>query len=166
MSLDQPNASTITRTLSGPADAILERTITPLNVLPVSTYSVLSSKRDECELLYKPSDAENEARIIYRSHRLKAVNNGLSYTMEGKGQPVTYQVQLENVITTTDKSTGEVLAVEPIVMNLTVRHRYTKNVPAEMVSTLFTQLCGALMKSDGTWRFSDLMKSAERPTEE
>jgi hypothetical protein len=48
-------------------------------------------------------------------------------------------------------------------MYLTVRHTNNAYITADMVTTLFKRLCGAITRGDGTYRFDDLMLSALDP---
>jgi hypothetical protein len=46
---------------------------------------------------------------------------------------------------------------------LSIRHPKSGNFNNDVISTVLRRLIGCVMRADGTWRFDDLMRSAEKP---
>lgn len=109
-----------------------------------------------------PLDAEEI--VTFRTRKINQVNTDLVIQNPPKvSSGVQYQVQLEDVLVTTDSADPSFRVDEPIVALLTIRHPKSANFTDANVATIVTRLVSCLMKSDGTWRFSDLMRGAERP---
>lgn len=138
--------------------------ITP-KVLGVTTnYSVVTDDADETVLSNKTAPVDQEEIISYRSRVLQRVDTDLNnqYPSPVKGG-IQYQVVLQDMLSTTDSANAAFRVDEPIVAQLTIRHPRSGNITNSHIATVVTRLISACLRSDGTWRFDDLMRSAERP---
>jgi hypothetical protein len=52
---------------------------------------------------------------------------------------------------------------EPIVIQTLIRHPRSGNFTNAVVAEAFIRHISQFVKADGTWRFDDLMRGAERP---
>lgn len=52
---------------------------------------------------------------------------------------------------------------EPVVAYLTIRHQKSGNVTPAIIADVVSRVIGACMRTNGTWRFDDLMRSALSP---
>lgn len=139
-------------------------TVTPLALGLTSNYAVKSDTADTAELNNKTAPIDIEELVTYRSRDIQTVNTNLNIQYPSpvkKG--IQYQVMVEDTLSTTDSADPDFRIDEPIVMQLTVRHPKSGNINNAAVGTVFLRLISSLMKTDGTWRFDDLMRSAERP---
>lgn len=77
---------------------------------------------------------------------------------------VQYVIKVEELLSTRDSATGSRID-EPIVMYLTVKHPRSGNITSTIITEVFNRLKGALMLSDGTYRWDDLMRLSMKPTQ-
>jgi hypothetical protein len=138
--------------------------ITPIDLGLTSNYAVKSDTADTAVLNNKTAPIDVEEIVTYRSRDIQVVNTSLNIQYPSpvkKG--IQYQVMVEDTLSTTDTADADFRVDEPIVCQLTIRHPKSGNIGNAEVATVFTRLISSLMKEDGTWRFDDLMRSAERP---
>lgn len=139
-------------------------TVTPLALGLTTNYAVKTDKSDEAALNNKTAPIDIEEIVTYRSRDIATVNTSLNIQYPSPVKSgIQYQVQVEDTLSTTDTADADFRVDEPIVMSLTVRHPKSGNISNTQVGTVFLRLISSLMKTDGTWRFDDLMRSAERP---
>lgn len=139
-------------------------TVTPLALGLTSNYAVKADTSDQAVLNNKTAPIDVEEIITYRSRDIQNVNTSLNIQYPSpvkKG--IQYQIMIEDTLSTTDTADADFRLDEPIVMYLTIRHPKSGNIGNSQVGTVFLRLISSLMKTDGTWRFDDLMRSAERP---
>lgn len=139
-------------------------TVTPLKLGLTSNYAVKADTADQAVLNNKTAPIDIEEVITYRSRDIATVNTSLNiqYASPVK-KGIQYQVMIEDTLSTTDSVDADFRVDEPIVMQLTIRHPKSGNIGNSQIGTVFLRLISSLMKEDGTWRFDDLMRSAERP---
>lgn len=139
-------------------------TITPKALGITSNYAVADQTANEAILNNKTAPIDTEEKITYRSRSIQTVNNDLNiqYPSPIKGG-IQYQVVVEDTLSTTDTVDTAFRVDEPIVAQLTIRHPKSGNITGDLVGVVVTRLLSALVKSDGSWRFDDLMRQAERP---
>jgi hypothetical protein len=112
----------------------------------------------------KTAPVDVEEIISYKSRDIQRVDTDLNIQYPSPVQKgIQYTVMVEDTLTTTDTADASFRVDEPIVAYLTVRHGKSGNITGDIVSQVFQRLISALMREDGTWRFDDLMRSAERP---
>jgi hypothetical protein len=139
-------------------------TITPKALGLTTNYALTGEDANNAILNNKTAPIDAEEIVTYRSRSIPVVNTDLNIQNPSKVKGgVQYQVQLEDVLVTTDSDDASFRVDEPIVAMLTVRHPRSGNITEQHVATIFNRLISCLMKSDGTWRFADLMRGAERP---
>lgn len=129
-----------------------------------SNYAVITDKADQAVLSNKTTPIDLQEKITYQSRDIQVVNNDLNIQYPSpvkKG--IQYGVLLEETLSTTDTADASFRMDEPIVMSLSVRHGKSGNINNAIVGQCFVRLISTLMRADGTWRFDDLMRSAERP---
>lgn len=129
-----------------------------------SNYAVITDKADQAVLSNKTTPIDLQEKITYQSRDIQVVNNDLNIQYPSpvkKG--IQYGVLLEETLSTTDSTDASFRMDEPIVMSLSVRHGKSGNITNDIVGQCFVRLISTLMRADGTWRFDDLMRSAERP---
>lgn len=139
-------------------------TLTPLALGLTTNYAVKADTATEAVLNNKTAPIDVEELVSYRSRDIQTVNTNLNIQYPSPVKSgIQYQIAVEDTLSTTDTVDADFRVDEPIVMTLTVRHPKSGNIGNTQVATVFTRLISALMKTDGTWRFDDLMRSAERP---
>jgi len=139
-------------------------TVTPIALGLTSNYALADEDANNAILNNKTAPIDAEELITFRSRSIAQVNTDLNiqYPSPVKGG-IQYQVQVEDVLTTTDTADASFRVDEPIVALLTIRHPKSGNIGSTQIAAVMNRLLGCIMKSDGTWRFDDLMRGAERP---
>lgn len=139
-------------------------TVTPIALGLTSNYAVKADTADQAVLNNKTAPIDVEEIVTYRSRNIPTVNTSLNiqYASPVKSG-IQYQVMVEDTLSTTDTVDADFRIDEPIVMQLTIRHPKSGNIGNAQVGAVFLRLISSLMKTDGSWRFDDLMRSAERP---
>jgi hypothetical protein len=141
--------------------------ITPVSLGLTTNYAISSETANQSDLSNKTAPVDAEELITYRSRPIPSVNTSLDIRNPAPVKSgVQYQVVLEETLVTTDSSDASYRVDEPIVMQLLVRHPKSGNITSAKIAEVFTRLAGSLRKVDGTWRFEDLMRGAERPIAE
>jgi hypothetical protein len=138
--------------------------VTPYELGLTTLYTKDVSNADLCVLenLTTPTDAAE--RIAYRSKLIPQVNHNLNIQYPGpvkKG--VTYTIEVQETLSTTDTEHADYRVDDPIVMYLTVRHSRSGVITEAKIAEVFRRLCSAIYKEDGTTRFGDLMRGSETP---
>jgi hypothetical protein len=126
-------------------------------------YSLSSDTADVVRLNNKTAPIDQEELIEFRSRTAKLTTPlNIQYPSPVK-TGIEYSVRLDDLLSTTDSSDPSFRVDEPITCIVTFRHPKSGNITGSQVATVFTRIISSLMKADGTWRFDDLMRSAERP---
>jgi len=129
-----------------------------------SNYSLTTDNADVATLNNKTAPVDQEEIISFRSRDIGAVNSTLNIQYPSKVKSgIEYSLKIEDTLSTTDSSDADFRVDEPIICTVTFRHPKSGNISGTQVATVFVRAISALMKADGTWRFDDLMRSAERP---
>lgn len=129
-----------------------------------SNYAVTRETADESCLNNKTAPIDVEEIISFRSRNIQTVNTDLNIQYPSPVKAgIQYQVMIEDTLSTTDSTDADFRLDEPIVAQLTIRHPKSGNITGALVGTVVTRLISACMKADGSWRFEDLMRQAERP---
>jgi hypothetical protein len=139
-------------------------TITPKALGLTTNYSLTQDGADVVKLNNKTAPIDAEEIIAFRSRSLNGMNTdaNIQYPSKVKGA-IEYGVRTDNVLSTTDDVDATFRVDEPIVCSITFRHPKSGNITGQHVAAAFQRAYSSLMKADGTWRFDDLMRSAERP---
>lgn len=139
-------------------------TVTPLALGLTSNYSLTQDNADVATLNNKTAPVDQEEVISFRSRSLGNVNSTLNIQYPSKvTSGIEYSLKIEDTLSTTDSGDADFRVDEPIICTVTFRHPKSGNIGSDQVATVFLRAISALMKADGTWRFDDLMRSAERP---
>jgi hypothetical protein len=138
--------------------------ITPPALGLTSNYALAEEDANNAILNNKTAPIDAEEIVTFRSRGIAQVNTDLNIQYPSKVKSgIQYQVQVEDVLMTTDSDDASFRVDEPIVALLTIRHPKSGNINSQIVGTVVNRLLACLMKADGTWRFDDLMRGAERP---
>jgi hypothetical protein len=130
----------------------------------VSNYAVTEDTARAAVLNNKTAPIDQEEIISFRSKDLPNINHSLVIQNPAKvDAAMQYGVQIEEVLTTTDSDDPSFRVDEPIVITATVRHPKSGNFTNSIVAQAFVRMISSLVRADGSWRFDDLMRSAERP---
>jgi hypothetical protein len=140
---------------------------TPKALGLVTNYALTAEDANNAILNNKTAPMDAEELITFRSRGIAQINTDLNiqHPSPVKGG-IQYQVQVEDILTTTDTDDASFRVDEPIVALLTIRHPKSGNIGNDQVATVIARLLGCIMKADGSWRFDDLMRGAERPIAE
>lgn len=141
-----------------------EHTVTPKALGLVTNYALAAEDATNATLNNKTAPIDAEEIVTFRSRPIAQVNTGLNIQYPSPVKSgIQYQIQVEDVLTTTDTADASFRVDEPILALLTIRHPKSGNINNDVIATVLRRLIGCAMKADGTWRFDDLMRSAERP---
>jgi hypothetical protein len=151
-----------TNTTAGTVD------LTPLALGLTTNYATSTDSADQATLNNKTAPIDLQEVISYRSDRLanlKANAVNIQYPSPVK-EGLQYSVQVTDTLSTTDTADPSFRVDEPIQVTVSIRHPNSGNISSSHVETVFLRAISSLMKVDGTWRFDDLMRGAERPVTE
>lgn len=129
-----------------------------------TNYASIQEDSNTAVLNNKTAPIDAEEIVTYRSKNLPKVDTGLNiqYPSPVKNG-IQYQIMVEDTLSTTDSADPSWRVDEPIIAQLTIRHPRSGNITNDIVGQVVTRLVSAAMKADGTWRFDDLMRGAEKP---
>jgi hypothetical protein len=133
--------------------------IPQLNV--VDNYAVETDSSRTAVLNNKTAPIDAEEKISYTSYRIPALKSELNIQNPSPvAGGILYRVEVQDVLVTTDT---DFRLDEPVLAAITIRHPLSGNMTNAVVGQVVDRLYAALRKADGSWRFDDLMRSAERP---
>jgi hypothetical protein len=139
-------------------------TITPKKLKLTSNYALVDADANNAVLNNKTAPIDAEEVVTFRSRNIAQVNTDLNIQNPSKvSAGIQYQIQVEDTLVTTDSDDAAFRVDEPIVALLTIRHPRSGNITNSQVATVVNRLISCLVREDGTWRFDDLMRGAERP---
>jgi hypothetical protein len=155
----------ITKSYGYGTDAASTTTVTASSVLPVTGFALVEDEPTSCSLINDSSALDVGEKLSYQCQTIGNVTSGLDNVYPPAVKTgVQYQVKLDEQIALTDSGNPSYKEVLPVVAYINIRHPKNGNISSSDIDTIFKRLVGACLKSDGTTRFSDLMKSALRPT--
>jgi hypothetical protein len=140
-------------------------TVTPKALSLTSNYAVTSEVSNQAMLNNKTAPIDLQEVVSYRSddiQNLKTNAVNIQYPSPVK-TGIQYSVQVTDTLSTTDTTDATFRVDEPITVTISVRHPKSGNIGSSQVETVMIRALSALVKADGTWRFDDLMRGAERP---
>jgi hypothetical protein len=127
-------------------------------------YALTAEDANNAILSNRTAPLDAEEIVTFRTRNIASVNTDLNIQNPAKVKSgIQYQVQLEDTLVTTDTEDATFRVDEPVVALLTIRHPRSGNIAEEHVKQVVTRLFSCLVKNDGSWRISDLMRGAERP---
>jgi hypothetical protein len=139
-------------------------TVVPKLLGLTTNYAVATESADEARLNNKTCPIDQEEIVSFRSRNIQKVDTDLNIQYPSpvkKG--IQYQIMIEDTLSTTDTADASFRVDEPIVAQLTIRHPKSGNISNTEVVNVVKRLLSACIKTDGTWRFDDLMRQAEKP---
>jgi hypothetical protein len=149
---------TFTNTTAG------SNTVTPIALGLTSNYAVSADTANQAILNNKTAGIDSQELVSFRTLNLRDVSNNLDIRNPAPVKSgIQYGVQVEETLVTTDTTDATYRVDEPIVVSVNIRHPKSGNITSAIVAQAFLRTISCLMKTDGTWRFDDLMRSAERP---
>jgi hypothetical protein len=141
-----------------------ENSVTPISLGVLENYAVERDTARQCALDNKTAPIDAMELVSYRSRDIARVDTDLNIQHPGPVKSgIQYSVMVQDTLVTTDTGDATFRVDEPIVAMLSVRHPKSGNISNELVSQVVIRLLSACMRADGTFRFDDLMRSAERP---
>jgi len=142
-------------------------TVTPLKLGLTTNYALMRDSADVVDLNNKTAPIDQEEIISFRSREVQNIPSTVTVNHPStvkKGME--YGIKIEEVLKTVDSTDASFEVDDPITMTLAIRHKKSGYVTGAVVAEVFLRMVSSLMKEDGTWRFDDLMRSAERPVED
>lgn len=139
--------------------------ITPTALGVVTNYALVEDEPTRCVITNKTAPVDQGERVSYSVTPLKSVSTDQDILYPARVQnAVQYQVRIEEILTDTSTTDPTFRVDQPIVAWLTIRHPMSSDITDEVLQTVLKRLLGACVKGDGSLRFSDLMRSALKPT--
>lgn len=138
--------------------------VAPIKLGLTQHYSLTQDAADVVTMNNKTAAIDSEEVISFRSRPVADVKSpvNIQYPSPIKGG-IEYSVRLDDTLSTTDSADPGYRVDEPITCTITVRHPKSGNITNTIVAQVVTRALSSLIREDGTWRFDDLMRSAERP---
>lgn len=138
--------------------------VAPFDLKPVTNYAKITDEPTIAVLSNKTAALDQGELLTYRANELSKVST--SQTLQHPlpiRNGVQYVIKVEEILRTVDAA-GVIIGDEPIVAYVTIRHQKSGNISTALVDEVFKRAVGACYKTDGTTRFTDLMRSALIPT--
>jgi hypothetical protein len=141
-----------------------EHSVTQKAIGITTNYASIQEDSSTAVLNNKTAPIDAEEIVTYRSKNLPKVDTGLNIQYPSPVKTgIQYQIMVEDTLSTTDNADPSWRVDEPIIAQLTIRHPRSGNITNDIIGQVVTRLVSAAMKADGTWRFDDLMRGAEKP---
>jgi len=138
--------------------------VTPKVLGLTTNYAVTADTANDAVLSNKTAPVDAEEIVSYRSRTVSQINTQLNIQNPAKvSGGIQYSINIEDTLVTTDSDDSSFRVDEPIVATLSIRHGKSGNITNAIVAQVVNRLISACLREDGTWRFDDLMRSAERP---
>lgn len=139
-------------------------TVTPVDIKVNTNYALVEDEPTSCVLSNKTCPIDQGELVSYKSQTVNKVSTAQDVLYPPQVQTgVQYVVKVEELLSTTS-STDPAFRVDlPIVAYLTIRHTKNGQITDDIIAEVVNRLIGACRKTDGSWRFSDLMRSALHP---
>jgi hypothetical protein len=128
-----------------------------------TNYALTSDQANNVVLNNKTAPIDQEEIVTVRSGSIDIKSKANIVYPAPVKTGMEYGVRLDEVLSTTDSNDPSYRVDEPIICSITFRHPKSGNITNAIVAQVFQRAISTLMKADGTWRFADLMRSAERP---
>lgn len=138
--------------------------LTPYLLGLTTNYAITQDDANRTRLNNKTAPIDAMEIVSFASQDISKVSNTLNIVnpTNVKGG-IQYSALVEETLTTTDNNDASFRVDEPIIASLSIRHPKSGNITGDLVAEVVMRLLSSLVKADGTWRFDDLMRSAERP---
>lgn len=140
--------------------------VTPVDLKPVTNYAKLTDEPDVTVLSNKTATLDQGELLTYSCKQLDKVTT--QQTIQNPSpvrNGVEYRIKLDEILRTVDAN-GVIIRDEPIVASIVIRHQSSGSITSALITQVFQRLVGACMRTDGTYRWDDLMRSALVPVED
>ena len=138
--------------------------VNPVDIMPITNYARTEETVQRCVLNNITCPLDQGELVTYSHIELeKVTSQQVLQNPAPVRNGVQYVVKVEEILRTRN-TTGDIVMDEPIVVYLTIKHQKTGNITSAHIEEVVARLMGACMKTDGTYRFGDLMRSAISPT--
>lgn len=132
-----------------------------------SNYALVADEPDKCVLSNVTCPIDEPEVLTYGARNITSVSSSISNQNPPKVKGgIQYQIKLEELLRTTSSTDASFVVDDPIVATVTIRHSKSGNITGTKIDEVWGRLNSAIVKKDGTTRFSDLMRSALKPTED
>jgi len=139
--------------------------VTPISLGVVTNYAKVADAANRFAGQNKTASVGQGELLQYGCDNIKDVQTDQKVYNPGKVTAgVRYRIRLDEILRTTDSGDATYVVDDPIVLELQIKHSMSGNVTASHIETCFKRLIGACMRSDGSFRFDDLMLSGLTPT--
>lgn len=137
--------------------------VTPIDLKVVTNYARIEDEAEVCVLSNKTAPLDQGELVTFRANDLDKVSSSqVIQNPTPVRNGIQYVIKVEEILRTTDSVTG-VVVDEPVIAYLTIRHQKSGNVTPAHVADITSRCIGACMRTNGTWRFDDLMRTAVVP---
>jgi hypothetical protein len=138
--------------------------VTPISLGVVTNYAKVADVPNRYAGQNKTASIGQGELLTYGCDAIKDVNTDQKVYNPGKVKDgVRYRIRLDEILRTTDTTDPTFVVDDPIVMELSIKHTMSGNVTPAIIEAVFKRLIGACMRSDGSFRFNDLMVSGLAP---
>lgn len=139
--------------------------VTPVNIEVMTKYAPIIDEPTQSVLSNLTCPSDQAELVSYKCQTVK----GVSTSQENLYPPtvktgVQYVIKIEELASTRSDTDPTFRVDNPVVAYLTIRHSKSAYITDAMIGEVVTRLLGACQKTDGSWRFSDLMRNSLRPT--
>lgn len=144
--------------------------LTPTELGLVGTNYTIQDDKDakgkalnQIKCVNKTAPTDCEEVIVFKVQDIDSVTAKVEIENPAKStKGVQYTVMSHCVLTTTDPD-YDFRVDEPIVASIQIRHNKSGNITPEHVGTVLMRAVSACRRNDGSWRFDDLMRGADKP---
>lgn len=139
------------------------KTIAPVTVGVISNYAKVVDEPNTVVLSNRTCPLDQGELVTYRVNDVAKVSTSQKIQNPSKVRNgVQYVAKVEEILRTTDTN-GNIVCDEPVVAYLTIRHQKSGNITSAQITEVIRRLLGTVQKSDGSYRWDDLMRSAIVP---
>lgn len=140
--------------------------VTPINLGVLDNYALVEDEPTSCVVSNTTCPIDQGELVSYKCQNVKNVSTSQDILYPGPvSAGVQYVVKVEEILSTASDTDPTFRVDVPIIAYLTIRHTKSGEVSDDVIGKVVNRLIGACQKSDGSWRFGDLMRSALKPTE-
>jgi hypothetical protein len=138
--------------------------VTPPALGAYSNYATVDMTATTAILSNKTAPIGREEIMRYHARSIPSVDTSLTLQNPSKVKGgVLYSVKNEAVLTTTDSDDPNFRIDEPIICNVQIWHPKSGNITPDLVAKHLLRTIAGFRHDDGSWRFDDMMRLAEKP---
>lgn len=140
------------------------KAVAPVDIKVIDNYAKTKDEPSVVVLNNKTCPLDQGELITYRCNEVDKVSSSQRIQNPTRVKNgIQYVVKVEEILRTTDAD-GKIISDEPVVAYVTFRHQKSGNITPALVEEALKRMLGALYKTDGNSRISDMMRSAIAPT--